>query len=149
MQTLRVFCYGGLGIFLFVSLFSLVFLAILWFELKAWHLLGRCSTTWAMTPALFGLVIFHIGSCIYTQSSLDYYPSIYDSCIAGMSAVCHHAQVLVIWNRVLQPFCLVWPWITVLLILASQVLTPILSSMDMLRVLILQPMSMSCLSIYL
>jgi hypothetical protein len=28
-------------------------LVVLEFELKAWHLLGRCSTTWAMPPVLF------------------------------------------------------------------------------------------------
>jgi hypothetical protein len=32
------------------------------FELRTLHWLGRCSTTWAMPPAIFALVIFKIGS---------------------------------------------------------------------------------------
>jgi hypothetical protein len=33
------------------------------FELRALHVLGRISTSWAIPPALFVLPIFHIGLC--------------------------------------------------------------------------------------
>jgi hypothetical protein len=38
------------------------FLAVLWFELRVLHLVGRYSTIWASPPALLVLVIFEIAS---------------------------------------------------------------------------------------
>jgi ABC-type uncharacterized transport system permease subunit len=46
--------------FLFLS-----FLTIVGFEFRALHMLGRHSTTWAMPPVLFALVILWMGSHIY------------------------------------------------------------------------------------
>jgi hypothetical protein len=46
---------------------NLFFFAVLGFELKASHLLGRCSITWSTHPRLFALVFFQIMSCFYTQ----------------------------------------------------------------------------------
>jgi hypothetical protein len=37
------------------------------FKLGVLCLLGRCSTTWATSPALFPLVIFEIGSYFFAQ----------------------------------------------------------------------------------
>jgi hypothetical protein len=37
---------------------------VLGFELKAFCLLGEGSATWATSPVLFALAIFHIGSTI-------------------------------------------------------------------------------------
>jgi hypothetical protein len=54
------------------SLFIFIYylLVLLEFELRASLLLGKCSTTWPMTSALFALVIFQIGSCIFIQDVL-------------------------------------------------------------------------------
>jgi hypothetical protein len=46
----------------FSSFCSVFYLAVLGFTLMASHLLGRCSTAWAMTPVLFSLIVFEIGS---------------------------------------------------------------------------------------
>jgi hypothetical protein len=64
------------------------------FELRALPLLGRCSTTWAMLPALFALVIFQIGSHIFTWAVLDY-NLIYISHLAGMTVMHHHIQLFI------------------------------------------------------
>jgi hypothetical protein len=45
-----------------------------------------------MSPALFALVNFEIGSCANAQAGLDWDPSIYASCGAGMTGVSHHTQ---------------------------------------------------------
>jgi hypothetical protein len=58
------------------------FLVVLQFELRASHLLGRCSTVWPMPPALSALVILKIGShflskltwTVILQSSYLYFP---------------------------------------------------------------------------
>jgi hypothetical protein len=42
----------------------LFLVVVLVFELRASHLLGRCSIAWAMPPDLFTLVIWDIGFCI-------------------------------------------------------------------------------------
>jgi hypothetical protein len=42
-------------------------LVVLVFELRASHLLGSCSITYAMSLALFALHIFHIGSLIFAR----------------------------------------------------------------------------------
>jgi hypothetical protein len=65
-----------------VSWNLLFFLAVLQFELRALCLLGKYSTTWAMPPALFALVIFQIASqsrpawtefsCLCIPHSWDY-----------------------------------------------------------------------------
>jgi hypothetical protein len=36
----------------------LLFVAVLWFELRASHLLGRCSTILVIPPALLALTVF-------------------------------------------------------------------------------------------
>jgi hypothetical protein len=44
-------------------------------KLRASQLLSRYSTTWAMPPALFALVIFWIGSCVFAQVGLQMWSS--------------------------------------------------------------------------
>jgi hypothetical protein len=44
------------------------------FELRASCLLGRLSTTWAMLPTFFALVIFEIRSYVYVPAGLNGYP---------------------------------------------------------------------------
>jgi hypothetical protein len=43
------------------------FFAVLEFELRFPHWLGKCSTTWAMPPVLFALVILEIGSWLLSR----------------------------------------------------------------------------------
>jgi hypothetical protein len=71
------------------------FFAILEFELKALHLLGRHSTTWAMSPALFCFSYFS-ESCFYCQPGLQ--SSYTVSCIAGMTCTHYHAQLFICWD---------------------------------------------------
>jgi hypothetical protein len=64
-------------------------------QLRVSHLLGWCSTTWAMPLALFVLVIFEIWSCfmlwhVWTTILLFVHPS-----IAGMTDKHHCSQPLV------------------------------------------------------
>jgi hypothetical protein len=49
-----------------------------------------------MSPALFLLVIFEIGSCTFAWASLDGDLPVEASCLAGMTGVCYHAQLLLI-----------------------------------------------------
>jgi hypothetical protein len=74
-------------------LFCFVFV-VLEVELSASHLLGRCSTTWVMPPALFVLVVSEIGSQFmsglpYTMILLFVLP-----CVAGMTGAPHRTQPL-------------------------------------------------------
>jgi hypothetical protein len=48
------------------------------------------------TPALFALVTFQIGSCIYALAGLDCDPPISASLITGVIGICHSAQVLLV-----------------------------------------------------
>jgi hypothetical protein len=68
----------------FVHVYLCYFFAVLWFELRALHLLGRYSTTWTMPPTLFALVFFtygHMclpGACLELWSSYWCLPSSWD-----------------------------------------------------------------------
>jgi hypothetical protein len=53
-----------------------------------------CSTMLATLPALFALVVFGAGSCIFAQVGLAHNPPIYTSFIAGVTDLHHRAQVL-------------------------------------------------------
>jgi hypothetical protein len=55
------------------------------------HLLCRDSTTSAMSPDHFVLVIFQTGSYIFAWTALYPYPPIYAFCAAGMEGACYHA----------------------------------------------------------
>jgi hypothetical protein len=73
-------------------------------KLRALHLLGRCSTTWAMPQPFFALVIFLIGSHVfYPWSDLDCDPPTSSSSITGVIGV-PPPQPLVYWDRVLLTF---------------------------------------------
>jgi hypothetical protein len=74
-------------------------------------LLGRCSTIWTTHLTLLILVI--LGSCIYAWAGSDHNPSIYVSCVAGMTDTHHHNQ-LSPWDEVLRIFCAGWLWIVIL-----------------------------------
>jgi hypothetical protein len=83
--------------------FCVVFvLAVLGFELRTFHLIGRHSTTWAMAPAGFALVIFEIGSCVLL-ANLDHDPPIY----ASHRYMPSH-PAFSCWDWVLQTFCPSW-----------------------------------------
>jgi hypothetical protein len=77
---------------------------VLGFELGIWHLLGRCSNTGAMPPALFALVILGIGSHIFVWASLDHNTT-YTSHVAEMTGVHLHAW-LVVEMSAKELFCL-------------------------------------------
>jgi hypothetical protein len=53
------------NVFKTFSDFTYLFFLVLWFELRASCLLGRCSCTWAVPPARFSLEIFWIGSHVF------------------------------------------------------------------------------------
>jgi hypothetical protein len=65
--------------------FLLLFSVVLGFELRV-----LCSTTWAMFPTLFALVVFSIGSCGFAQ---DHDSPIYIACVAGITRACHYVQL--------------------------------------------------------
>jgi hypothetical protein len=58
-------CTALTGFLSLVHSFFFFYSSVLRFELRTWHLLGKCSATWVMSPALFVLVIFQIGSLIF------------------------------------------------------------------------------------
>jgi hypothetical protein len=78
-------------------------------------LLDRHSTTWALMPALFALIIFEVRACIMSYNSL-----IYVSTHIWVTGIGHLTQLLVEMG-VSGAFCLGWPWITIILISASWV----------------------------
>jgi hypothetical protein len=75
------------------SWFVLV-LVELTFEFRALHFLGRCSTMWASLPAPFTLVIFQLGSHIFSSCLGIQYSYLHSFCITGMTGVYHHALLL-------------------------------------------------------
>jgi hypothetical protein len=79
------------------------------FELRALSLLGRCSTTWAMSPVLSASVIFWAGTHICALVSLDHSPANSASYIAGMMDVCYLSPVFIIKMEPCELFCLCWP----------------------------------------
>jgi hypothetical protein len=99
----------------------IVLLSVLEFALRALHFLGRCSTTWAMHPALFVLGIFQIGSCIYAWASLDCDPPTYPSHVAGMTGAHNHAQVCICRDGLSWTFYRGWPGTKILPICTSRV----------------------------
>jgi hypothetical protein len=81
---------GGL-VFLFVLVFALQHGG---FELRASHLLGRCSITWATPPIL--LFVFHIESCAdFAHARLR--PQ--SSQVAGIIGMRLHTQLDIILNK--------------------------------------------------
>jgi hypothetical protein len=106
------------SIYLSIYLF---FLAFLEFELKALHLPCRCSTTWALPPALFALASFQVESCDFCLE-LDSYlnPTSY-----GLLCSWDHSHItitglfwIICWDGV---SLFAWPRTAILLISASQV----------------------------
>jgi hypothetical protein len=59
------------------------------FEVRTLHLLGKYSTIWAKTPALFALVCF---SDRVSLLALDHDSPTSASHVAGIIAVCSHAS---------------------------------------------------------
>jgi hypothetical protein len=49
-----------------------LFFVVLEFEFRASHFLGKCFTTWALTPSFFALVNFLIGSHFCVGVTLDH-----------------------------------------------------------------------------
>jgi hypothetical protein len=94
-------------------------LAVLGFELKASHFLGRCSTTWVMSAAYFcsgySQTGFHFLPRLARTTILLFYISYprEDGRYATMPPIG--------WEGVLKPFCLGWPQTTILPMSASQV----------------------------
>jgi hypothetical protein len=52
-----------------------------------------------MSPLLFDLVIFKIGSCVYAQASLGHDPPSYAFLVLGMTDVYHHRQLFIGCDR--------------------------------------------------
>jgi hypothetical protein len=46
-----------------------------------------------MSPALFALAVFQIGSSCFSQASLDHDPPSYSPLVAGMTGACHYAFI--------------------------------------------------------
>jgi hypothetical protein len=93
---------------------------LLGFELRASHLVGSHSTTWAMLPPLFSLVIFDIGSHFLPRLNWNRDPP----CLSlphswANSHVSPHPDIG--WDGILWTICPSWPQIAILLISASQV----------------------------
>jgi hypothetical protein len=98
-----------------IKTLCIFFLAILGFELKTLHLLGRHSTAWAVPPILFALV--ESSSHFFALAGLDQDPPTYASHI-GMTAT---MPSFLCWNKVLLTFCPGWPQTAILLISTSHV----------------------------
>jgi hypothetical protein len=64
---------------------------VLGFDLRASHLLGRCSTTCTAPPVLFALVILELGVSPFAQADLDHDPPFCIPAIIGMRGVHHHS----------------------------------------------------------
>jgi hypothetical protein len=108
---MKISCMFHYRVLSFSSFLELYIFVVLEFELRALHLLDRCSTTSAIHQS------FLLGSCTYAWAILDNNPTIYTSLVAEITAVCHHTQAY--WLR--------WglaifsqPWTTILSISASQ-----------------------------
>jgi hypothetical protein len=86
-------------------LFFIIILGSYW----SLNLLGRCFT---MLPALLVLVIFEISSWVYAQAGLNYDPSIYTFCRAGIRDTCHYYWLR--WGLVIF-FAPWWPQTMILL----------------------------------
>jgi hypothetical protein len=68
--------------------FAFLCLEVLGFEFSNLSLLGKCSTTWAMSPVFFALVIFHIGSWHFSSwVGLRLWPSASTSQVVGTEHV--------------------------------------------------------------
>jgi hypothetical protein len=121
------------------------FLVVLGFELRALYLLGRYKATWAMPPPFFGSSYFWdrviLNFAVWQWSSYFRLPT-----IDGMTGAHHHAKLflcLLRWGLAnffpldlslhvagwqvhittiaWESSLMIWPWITVLPISASQV----------------------------
>jgi hypothetical protein len=57
-----------------------------------------------MPPVLFAFLIFGIGSSVYAWPGLDCYPPIYASCLAEMTGMHHHGQLLLVDVESLELF---------------------------------------------
>jgi hypothetical protein len=90
------------------------------FELRALHLLGRHSATWAMPPFLLALVIFQVGSHTFAWSQFGLRSS--HLCLLR-SWNDRHATIpsLLVEMESHYLFCLWWLWTMIFLISASQV----------------------------
>jgi hypothetical protein len=74
-------------------LFILVVFGVFVFELRALHLLGHFSMAWATSPMCFALVILEIASCFLSRLAWISYSYFKLCAVAGMTEVCHHAQL--------------------------------------------------------
>jgi hypothetical protein len=84
-------------------------LAALEFDLRSLSLLGRNSTTWAMSSALFCFSYFSDRvSHFCPELALDYSPPTCASNIAGITDTQKHAPNIG-WDVVSLGFCLGWP----------------------------------------
>jgi hypothetical protein len=90
-------------------------LFILGFKFRASCLLGRCSTTWAMPPALSCFSYFWIGSCCQPRTIILLFTAFH---VAGITDTHHRAQLICLDGVSLIIFP-DWPWTAVLLISTS------------------------------
>jgi hypothetical protein len=84
------------------SFWFLFLVVVLGFELRASHLLERCSTTWYPQSVLLSVTI-GIGFYNFILIFLDSNPSVYASHGTGMKGICHHTQ-LMCWDGSLVDF---------------------------------------------
>jgi hypothetical protein len=101
------------------------FLAVLEFELKTSHLLGRSCTAWGTLPAFFALVILETGSLFFAQADLCWDSPNFMLLLSlgwGVTGTCHHTQLFSVEMGGLQNFffCQGWPWTVMLPISVSQ-----------------------------
>jgi hypothetical protein len=112
-------------IFQYATCFFISFLFfVLGFELRALHLPGRCSTTWAILPTLFIFRIFLFVFLNWVSHLCPGWPRLWSSylcflCRLGWKAHDTMPRYVSRWGREL--FCSDWPWTTILLISTSQV----------------------------
>jgi hypothetical protein len=83
-------------------LYIIYLFMFLWSELRTSHLLGRCSTTFAMSPALFTYSYIWDKIACFCQDH-----STYASHIAGITGTCHTLNLFV-QMKVSLTFCQGW-----------------------------------------
>jgi hypothetical protein len=79
-----------------------------------------CQMNHASRPALFVLIIFEIGYYFLPGACLNTIILFMLPAIAGMTGVCHHAQIFLLRWSFMSFFGSSWPGIMILLISASE-----------------------------
>jgi hypothetical protein len=85
-----------------------LFLAVLGFEFRNFHLLGRCSTAWAIPTLLFALVILEMGSHFFCPGQPGLWFSYFTLlAIAGMTGA--YLCSAIGWDEIWETICPRWP----------------------------------------